>query len=39
MLTPVARQDEPKWIPYNRGPETEANVFRTQYLTNIRVGA
>ncbi|RXW25681.1 hypothetical protein EST38_g148 [Candolleomyces aberdarensis] len=32
-------QDEPKWIPYNRGPETEVNVHRIQYLKTVGVGA
>ncbi|KAJ2932568.1 hypothetical protein H1R20_g4570, partial [Candolleomyces eurysporus] len=32
-------QDEPKWIPYNRGPETEVNVHRIEYLRTIGVGA
>jgi len=32
-------KDEPKWIPYNRGQETDANPYRVQYLTSIGVGA
>ncbi|KAJ2917722.1 hypothetical protein MD484_g2722, partial [Candolleomyces efflorescens] len=32
-------QDEPKWVPYNRGPETEANFHRVEYLKTIGVGA
>jgi len=32
-------KEEPKWIPYNRGPETEANIYRVQYLNSIGVGA
>jgi len=32
-------KDEPKWIPHNRGAETDANPFRTDYLKSIGVGA
>jgi 1,2-dihydroxy-3-keto-5-methylthiopentene dioxygenase len=32
-------QDEPKWIPYNRSDETEANPHRVEYLKSISVGA
>ncbi|KAJ7118433.1 RmlC-like cupin domain-containing protein [Mycena crocata] len=32
-------QDEPKWVPYNRGAETEANPHRMQYLRSVGVGA
>lgn len=32
-------QDEPKWIPYNRGPDTDINPHRVDYLRSIGVGA
>ncbi|KAJ7175017.1 Acireductone dioxygenase ARD family [Mycena crocata] len=32
-------QDEPKWVPYNRGEETEANLHRVEYLRSVGVGA
>ncbi|KAJ7776061.1 Acireductone dioxygenase ARD family [Mycena maculata] len=32
-------QDEPKWIPYNRGVDTEANPHRVDYLRSVGVGA
>jgi len=32
-------QDEPKWIPYNRGPETDVNPHRVEYLKVIGVSA
>ncbi|KAJ7648040.1 Acireductone dioxygenase ARD family [Roridomyces roridus] len=32
-------QDEPKWVPYNRGPDTDANPHRIDYLRSIGVGA
>jgi len=32
-------QDEPKWVPYNRSEETEANPHRAAYLREIGVGA
>jgi hypothetical protein len=32
-------KDEPKWIPYNRSEETEANPHRVEYLRSIGVGA
>ncbi|KAJ6626715.1 Acireductone dioxygenase ARD family [Mycena sp. CBHHK59/15] len=32
-------QDEPKWIPYNRGAETDINPHRIDYLKSIGVGA
>ncbi|KIM36868.1 hypothetical protein M413DRAFT_448808 [Hebeloma cylindrosporum] len=32
-------QDEPKWIPYNRSEETDANPHRLEYLKSIGVGA
>jgi len=28
-------KDEPKWIPHNRGSETDANPYRKQYLETI----
>ncbi|QRV82396.1 1,2-dihydroxy-3-keto-5-methylthiopentene dioxygenase [Ceratobasidium sp. AG-Ba] len=28
-------KDEPKWIPHNRGPETDANEFRQSYVKTI----
>ncbi|KAL4068001.1 Acireductone dioxygenase ARD family [Scleroderma yunnanense] len=30
-------KDEPKWTPYNRSEETDANSFRVEYLRNIAV--
>ncbi|KAH7911271.1 Acireductone dioxygenase ARD family [Hygrophoropsis aurantiaca] len=30
-------KDEPKWIPYNRGVETDANPYRTEYLKTVTV--
>ncbi|KAF8124357.1 Acireductone dioxygenase ARD family [Boletus edulis] len=30
-------KDEPKWIAHNRGKETDANPFRTQYVKSIEV--
>ncbi|EPQ53994.1 Acireductone dioxygenase [Gloeophyllum trabeum ATCC 11539] len=32
-------KDEPKWTPYNRGHETDANPIRGEYLRAIGVGA
>ncbi|KAF8503839.1 Acireductone dioxygenase ARD family [Gautieria morchelliformis] len=32
-------KDEPKWIPYNRSVETDANPYRKDYLQSIGVGA
>ncbi|KII95462.1 hypothetical protein PLICRDRAFT_150198 [Plicaturopsis crispa FD-325 SS-3] len=32
-------KDEPKWIPYNRGHETDVNEYRIDYLRSIGVGA
>ncbi|KAF9047762.1 Acireductone dioxygenase ARD family [Panaeolus papilionaceus] len=32
-------QDEPKWIPHNRGEQTDANPHRVGYLKAIGVGA
>jgi len=32
-------QDEPKWVPYNRSAETDANPHRIGYLKSINVGA
>lgn len=32
-------QDEPKWIAYNRSPETEINPYRKDYLQSIGEGA
>ncbi|KAJ7076659.1 Acireductone dioxygenase ARD family [Mycena belliarum] len=32
-------QDEPKWVPYNRGEATDANPHRMEYLKSIGVGA
>ncbi|KAL0958092.1 hypothetical protein HGRIS_000264 [Hohenbuehelia grisea] len=32
-------KDEPKWIPHNRGVETDANPYRQDYLKSIGVGA
>ncbi|KAG6814997.1 1,2-dihydroxy-3-keto-5-methylthiopentene dioxygenase 1 [Arthromyces matolae] len=32
-------KDEPKWVPYNRGPDTEINSHRIGYLQSIGVGA
>ncbi|KAH7924182.1 1,2-dihydroxy-3-keto-5-methylthiopentene dioxygenase [Leucogyrophana mollusca] len=30
-------KDEPKWIPYNRGAETDVNPYRAEYLQTIAV--
>ena len=30
-------KEEPKWTPLNRGPETEENSFRKEYLKTIAV--
>ncbi|KAJ7692195.1 ARD/ARD' family-domain-containing protein [Mycena rosella] len=32
-------QDEPKWVPYNRGDATDANPHRLEYLKTTGVGA
>ncbi|KAF8658420.1 hypothetical protein AX16_001971 [Volvariella volvacea WC 439] len=32
-------QDEPKWIPHNRGPATDANAHRLEYLKSIGITA
>ncbi|KAG5649912.1 1,2-dihydroxy-3-keto-5-methylthiopentene dioxygenase 1 [Sphagnurus paluster] len=32
-------KDEPKWIPYNRSVDTDANPHRLEYLKSIGVGA
>ncbi|KAJ7154387.1 Acireductone dioxygenase ARD family [Mycena crocata] len=32
-------QDEPKWVPYHRGAETEVNPHRVEYLRSVVVGA
>ncbi len=32
-------QDEPKSIPHNRGPTTDVNPYRVDYLKSIGVGA
>ncbi|KAJ6579964.1 Acireductone dioxygenase ARD family [Mycena vulgaris] len=32
-------QDEPKWVPYNRGEATEVNPHRVEYLKSVGVGA
>ncbi|KAF9455988.1 Acireductone dioxygenase ARD family [Collybia nuda] len=32
-------KDEPKWVPHNRGPETDVNPHRIGYLKTINVGA
>ncbi|KAF9500636.1 Acireductone dioxygenase [Pleurotus eryngii] len=32
-------KDEPKWIPHNRGPTTDVNPYRVDYLKSIGVGA
>ncbi|KAJ7167253.1 RmlC-like cupin domain-containing protein [Mycena crocata] len=32
-------QDEPKWVPYNRGADTEVNTHRVEYLRSVGVGA
>ncbi|KZP01409.1 1,2-dihydroxy-3-keto-5-methylthiopentene dioxygenase [Calocera viscosa TUFC12733] len=29
-------QDEPKWIPHNRGPQTDVNPYRADYLSAIQ---
>lgn len=39
FLTKILYQDEPKWIPHNRGEETEINPHRVGYLKSIGVGA
>ncbi|KAJ7175229.1 ARD/ARD' family-domain-containing protein, partial [Mycena crocata] len=31
-------QDEPKWVPYNRGADTEVNPHRVEYLRSVGVG-
>ncbi|KAF9505960.1 hypothetical protein BS47DRAFT_480163 [Hydnum rufescens UP504] len=30
-------QDEPKWIPYNRSPETDRNPFRQEYAKSVSI--
>ncbi|KAM6500890.1 Acireductone dioxygenase ARD family [Amanita muscaria] len=32
-------KEEPKWIPYNRSEETDANPYRAEYLKRVTVGA
>lgn len=32
-------QDEPKWTPLNRGPETDANQFRQDYVARYAQAA
>lgn len=29
-------QDEPKWIAYNRGTETDVNPFRVDYIKTLQ---
>ena len=29
-------QDEPKWIAYNRGSETDVNPYRVDYLKTLQ---
>ncbi|KAI0295049.1 1,2-dihydroxy-3-keto-5-methylthiopentene dioxygenase [Multifurca ochricompacta] len=29
-------KEEPKWIPYVRGPETEANPYRVNYINSLK---
>lgn len=28
-------KDEPKWTPLNRGPETDENQYRKEYLKTV----
>jgi len=28
-------QDDPKWTPLNRGPDTDSNAQRKEYLTTV----
>jgi len=32
-------KEEPKWTPYNRSEETDANPYRIDYLKSVGVGA
>ncbi|EGN99906.1 hypothetical protein SERLA73DRAFT_180203 [Serpula lacrymans var. lacrymans S7.3] len=32
-------KDEPKWIAYNRGPETDANQYRVDYVNSLQTVA
>ncbi|CCL98377.1 uncharacterized protein FIBRA_00372 [Fibroporia radiculosa] len=32
-------KDEPKWIAYNRGVETESNPYRLEYVKSLEVSA
>ena len=32
-------KDEPKWTPYNRSAETDANPYRREYLQSIEASA
>ncbi|KAI0277593.1 1,2-dihydroxy-3-keto-5-methylthiopentene dioxygenase [Russula aff. rugulosa BPL654] len=29
-------KEEPKWIPYARSPETDSNVYRTEYISSLQ---
>ncbi len=31
-------KDEPKWTPLNRGPDTDANPYRADYLKTVSPG-
>ncbi|KAG8854548.1 1,2-dihydroxy-3-keto-5-methylthiopentene dioxygenase [Tulasnella sp. 330] len=32
-------KDEPKWTPLNRGPETDSNIHRIEYLRSVGAAA
>jgi 1,2-dihydroxy-3-keto-5-methylthiopentene dioxygenase len=32
----VVFQDEPKWIAYNRGADTDENPYRKKYLKSLK---
>jgi hypothetical protein len=29
-------QEEPKWTPYARGPQTDSNAYRVQYIDSLK---